>query len=107
MSVYSQDYLETFGGEDGCEWINLHYEVLYAKCIYYYAVGLGFKSMADEKYDQIEKRYKDLSLKLGKTPSASDMVGWKKNALLEALAMRQYDIVLYDKIKNQFFKFKE
>lgn len=105
--TYSQDYLDTFGGEEGCRWIDLHYQVLYAKYVYYQGVSLGFKPMADEEYDKMEIEYKDLSAKLGKKPVASDMVGWKANPMIEALAMRQYNEELYDKIKHIMFKFRE
>ncbi len=106
MKEYSQDFLDTFGGQDGAEWTDLHYQVLYAKYIYYVGRGLGFNSMSDESYDQMESKYKELSDKLGKKPTASEMVGWKTNPLLEALAMRQYDEKRYESIKNVMFKFK-
>lgn len=107
MNEYSQDFLDTFGGQDGADWITLHYEVLYAKYIYYQGVGLGFKPMADEQYDKIEAKYKELSAKLGKKPEASDLVGWKPNPMIEALAMRQYDEKRYEQIKHTMFKFRE
>jgi hypothetical protein len=107
VKEYSQDYLDTFGGQDGGEWTDLHYQVLYAKYIYYVGRGLGFESMSDENYDNMESKYKNLSDRLGKKPTASDMVGWKNNPLLEALAMRQYNEDLYNRLKHTMFKFKE
>lgn len=106
MKEYSQDFIETFGGLEGAEWIDLHYEVMYAKFIYYDGVKYGFKPMPDERYDQMESRYKELSIKLGKEPTASNMVGWIPNPMIEALAMRHYDETLYNNIKNIIFKFK-
>ena len=106
MKEYSQDFLDTFGGPEGAEWIDLHYEVMYAKCVYYHAVAYGFKPMVDERYDVMESRYKELSTKLGKEPTASDMVGWIPNPTMEALAMRHYDEKLYDSLKHLLFKFK-
>jgi hypothetical protein len=107
IKEYSSDFLDTFGGQDGAEWIDLHYQLLYAKYIYYVGRGLGFESISDENYDQMENKYKELSIKLNKQPIASDMVGWKTNALLEALAMRQYNEDLYNRLKHTMFKFKE
>jgi hypothetical protein len=106
MKEYSQDFLDTFGGPEGAEWIDLHYEVMYAKYIYYDGVKYGFKPMPDERYDIMESRYKDLSSILGKEPGASSMVGWTSNALIEAMAMRHYDENLYDSIKHLIFEFK-
>lgn len=104
---YTENYLEELGtDQDGGEWLDLHYEILYSKYIYYQGVTLGFVPMSDESYDKIESRYKELSIKLGKKPTASDLVGWKANPILEALAMRKYNKELYDKIKTNMFIFK-
>lgn len=105
---YTKEHLEELGGmEANAEWLDLHYQVIYAKYIYYVGTSLGFTPMSDESYDHMESRYKELCMQMGKKPTASDMVGWKANPILEALAMRQYDRPLYEKIKNNMFKFRE
>ena len=86
-------------------WVSLHYEILYAKYIYYHGRGFGFEAMSYEAYDQMEDTYRKLSARFGVQPTAADMVGWEPNALIEALAMKKYDEARYERIKHTLFEF--
>lgn len=105
--TFTQEHISEMGGDDQAYWLFLHYEVLYAKVIYYNGVALGFTPMVDEDYDLMEAEYKSISSKLGKKPTAALMVGCKVDPIVEALAYRNYDEARYESIKNGMFKFKE
>ena len=54
--------------------IALGWLLLEHKARYYGAVD--FEPISDSEYDKLEEEYKALALELGKTPTASDMVGF-------------------------------
>lgn len=54
--------------------IKLGWKILEHKFRYYV---LHSPSVQDHEYDRLEREYDALALKLGVTPTASDMVGWK------------------------------
>jgi hypothetical protein len=105
---YSSDLVDKYldGDHIKMRWIDLNYEILYAKAIYYKLVSYGFKPMIDEEYDLMEQEYKEISEELGYKPEACELVGWIDNPILEALAMKVYDEKLYEQLKNSLFEFK-
>lgn len=87
-------------------WFALHLDILFAKAIYYDLVKHGFQPISDESYDRLEEKYKVLSKQLELRPTASELVGWAKNPLLEAMAMRRYNKPLYERLKGVLFELR-
>lgn len=82
------------------------------KFLYYEGVKYGFTPISDEAYDKIETEYKSLCEELGVEPRAYNMVGYNKEVVgyiapwVEAIAMRESNKELYEKIKRVLFTFR-
>lgn len=61
------------------EFINMGWEILYHKCLYYelaHEAKYDFLRISDKKFDKLQKKYEELAKTLKKKPTASLQIGF-------------------------------
>ena len=82
------------------EFINLGWEILYHKCLYYgfaHEKKYDFLRISDKKFDNIQKKYEELAKILKKKPTATNQVGFDKNSGSGTLVLSKILLDFYNR----------